>query len=82
MSTELQSRSTGLTCNVGIGWTDVTTANVVEVTQLSFALQTLPVGEMDLRRVVITLQGRLKHDTAIQRSLVRVVRVRNDVWTP
>lgn len=80
----IQSRGGGLACNLNgaPGWTDVTTANVVEITKLNFALQTTEAGEMDLRRIVITLEGQLKSDPSVKRSLLRTLRVRNDAWTP
>lgn len=80
----LQSRGGGLACTTdgSPGWQNVTTPTMVEVTQLSFAVQTAAAGDMDVRKVTLTLVGRLKQDTATTRSITRTVRIRNDVWTP
>ncbi|MDN5874588.1 MAG: hypothetical protein L0H29_09450, partial [Sinobacteraceae bacterium] len=56
----------------------VTSASVVEVTELKFDVPPEPANDMCIRRVDITLAGRLRNDARVARTVERSVQVRND----
>lgn len=80
----VQIRAGGLACNANGSpdWQNAADAAELEVTALSFAVATSSAGDVDTRRVTVTLAGRMKSNPTTARSLVRTVRVRNDIYTP
>lgn len=77
----VQSRTGGGNCQAD-GWEAVTSASVVEVTELKFEFdvhQPEPANDMCIRRVHITLAGRLRDHPDVTRTVQRRVRVRNDL---
>jgi prepilin peptidase dependent protein B len=64
------------------GWTDVTTASLIEVTTLLFTVSTTTNLGVSERAAVVNIGGRLVADNTITRSLSRTVRLRNDGYTP
>src|SRR5437870_4951699 len=71
----------GLACTAD-GWEAVTDPAVVRVTALQFNVTQETSGSVGVRAVQIILSGELPSDSSISRSLTRVVKVRNDVYTP
>lgn len=59
-------------------WEDVTTRNLINVENLDFVVTTTDVDGMKIRRVDVTLEGQLRHDSNVKRSYTRTVRVRNN----
>ncbi|MGH8530668.1 MAG: prepilin-type N-terminal cleavage/methylation domain-containing protein [Nevskiales bacterium] len=80
----MQIRAGGLGCNAdgSPGWENAADASELEVTTLSFAIATSSAGDVDTRQVTVTLAGRMKSNPATARSLLRTVRLRNDIYTP
>lgn len=84
----LQSRAaTDATFSCAQGTWENLTNSRVEVTNLTFTVTSSTIfvngvdasdGSMQTRDVAITMTGRLASDTAVQRTLSEVVRVRND----
>lgn len=77
----VQQRSGGLDCSAD-GWEDMTAADTVNITALTFSITTTSVGDMDLQRIDVTLAGTLVHDSTISRSMTRTLRVRNAARSP
>lgn len=79
---------TTLSCNDPDGdWDEVTSSNVVSVTNLNFTLNTVLLdvngsATLTVRNVHITLTGQLVDEPTITRTLTQSVRVRNDKFAP
>jgi prepilin-type N-terminal cleavage/methylation domain-containing protein len=72
-------RQDGSPCSAGgATWEAVTDSDLIEITSLTFVENHVDVGGVQLREVSINAAGRLKKDTAFQRSLSEVVKVRNE----
>jgi len=87
----LQARPFGATfaCNAqASAWENVTDPTIVQITALSFTLNTstVPVGAvsdtMQVRSVDISISGRLTSDTSITKTLTQHVRIMNDKFVP
>jgi type IV pilus assembly protein PilW len=87
----LQARPPGATfaCNAAAtNWENITDPNIVNITALSFTLNTttVPVGQtantIRLRSVDISITGQLVLDASISKTLTQHVRVRNDKFVP
>jgi prepilin peptidase dependent protein B len=87
----LQTRPPGATfaCNAATNnWENITNTSSVEITALSFTLnqETVPVGAasdyMIIRRVDISITGRLTEFPTVTKTLTEQVRIRNDKYVP
>lgn len=87
----LQSRPQGgsFACNAAASaWENVTDPTIVQITALSFTLNstTVPVGAVTryllLRSVDISITGRLTIDNTITKTLTEHVRIMNDKFVP
>jgi prepilin peptidase dependent protein B len=77
----VELRRNGLACTAD-GWEAVTDPMVVRVTALQFSVTQETTSGVGVRSIQVTLSGQLPSDSTISRSLVRVVKVRNDAYTP
>lgn len=87
----LQARPRGapFNCNSSATtWENVTNPNSIQITNLTFVMNTttLPVGEttklVQVRKVTISVTGRLTTNTSVTRTLTQQVRIRNDKFVP
>lgn len=87
----LQARPPGATfaCNAtASNWENVIDPNFVQITALTFALNTttVPVGQTSnmivVRSVDITMTGQLVSNSSITKTLTQHVRIRNDKFVP
>lgn len=87
----LQTRPPGATfaCNAATNnWENITDTSTIEITNLSFTLtqETVPVGAasdyMIIRRVDISITGRLTEFPTVTKTLTAQVRIRNDKYVP
>ncbi len=91
----LEARQSGNACT-DTGWVNITDENSVQITTLLFELKAQPpiliisnvmattpaTSTINVREVRITMQGRLKNDTNVTRTLQETVRIRSDRWAP
>ena len=77
----VQARTGGLDCATD-SWDDVTDGNTYNITGLQFTPTTSAADNMNVREINITLSAELVSDPAIVRSISKVVRVRNDQYSP
>lgn len=80
----VEMRQAGAGCNAG-GWQDISDTQSITITQLKFNSEnstTIPIktnaGRLLTRQIDITLQGEIKADPSVQRTITAGVRVRND----
>lgn len=69
------------TCSTSTGtWESLTDENLIEITCLSFDLDTVSVasGAISGRQVTISLTGQLESDTDFTKTIGEVVKIRND----
>lgn len=92
---QTRQSSGGAACTAG-GWEGITDTAATEITRLTFVRSSIPVvitvpvlpcdisttSKIDVRTVTITLEGRLRKDTAVSRTLRDTVRVHNDLYQP
>lgn len=85
----LETRKSGADCGA-TGWEDLNDTVTTEITDLNFATSSRNVdidgitggASIAVRTVTITLKGRLRKDTAVERTLRDRVRVHNDLYQP
>lgn len=84
----VEMRQAGADCDTG-GWQDVSDPRSITITRLEFNSGNsnsvnihTNVGRIITREINIVLEGRLKHDPAIVRTIISGVRVRNDRFCP
>lgn len=86
----VETRGRGTDC-AGGWWEDITDTVTTEITGLNFALAARNAdidgpgpgaSRIVVREVTITLRGRLRKDTAVERTLQNTVRVHNDFYQP
>lgn len=80
----VEMRQAGADCNAG-GWQDISDPRSITITRLQFNSnnsRTINIstnaGRLITRQIDITLQGELKSDPGVQRTITSGVRVRND----
>jgi type II secretory pathway component PulJ len=80
----VQMRRGGLPCtsSASPNWETVTDIGLTRITALQFAVSQATAGAMSVRAVRITISGKPVGDENIARTLVREVRVRNDLYAP
>ena len=80
----VEIRQAGADCDTG-GWQDISDPQSIIITRLQFnsdnskftAINT-NAGRLVTRQIDIVLQGQLKHDASIERTITSAIRVRND----
>lgn len=85
----LETRKSGADCGA-TGWEDINDTVTTEITALNFTTSSRNVdidgitggSNIAVRTVTITLKGRLRKDTAVERTLRDRVRVHNDLYQP
>lgn len=80
----VQTRGGGEPCSADepSAWDDVTTASVVEVTNLQFEVVSSTARGITQQAVRVLIAGRLLSDPEVTRALERKLRVRNDAYAP
>jgi prepilin peptidase dependent protein B len=83
-SETIEMRRQGLACGASgtPDWEPVTDPGHTRITALEFAIATTQAGAMKVRTVQIALSGEPVGDSSISRTLVREVRVQNDLYAP
>src|SRR5699024_9122755 len=81
---QIATGATGCGDNPDWDWEDITTSNLIKVSELEFKVTTTAVGADDaddkikIHNVTVTLVGQLKRDDNVTRRYTRTVRVRNN----
>lgn len=87
----VEARTSGASadgCSSVGSWTNLTDEGLVEVTNFSVADDNSPATltasgfDINVRQFTISIKGRLKADTGVERTLQETVRVRNDRLSP
>lgn len=92
LNNAIQARPSGASYSCGASanaWENVTDANVLRITALSFVqtnrvvlINSPATASMTVRSVLITLTGQLAADASVSKTLSVQVKVRNDLYTP
>jgi type II secretory pathway component PulJ len=79
----VQTRKAGQGCTANTpAWNNVTTSAFVQVTALQFAITSATTLGVTQRIGTVSIGGRLVNDSAVTRSILRRVRLRNDGYAP
>lgn len=73
----IETRAAGAACNEG-GWQTLSDLNLVNISALTFAQNTLTEGLITIRQITITLTGELRNDTDVTRTIVETIKIRNE----